>query len=201
MCGIWALINLKERLKIDVAKYLPSYWSINRRGPDFSCFQTHYNTCVGFHRLAIMDDSFASNQPYVITSAERTIVYIMNGEIYNYKDLIQKYNLKCNKTSDCMTVLELYDTYTKVNPEAGYKEWTKLFDTEIKGEFAFILLEFDTFHQLRKVVIGRDQIGVRPLYYHPYIEDVSTSLIFTSEIKGATSFEGKVEEFPPGTIS
>jgi asparagine synthetase B (glutamine-hydrolysing) len=61
MCGIWALINLKERLKVDIAKYLPDFWAINRRGPDFSCFQTHYNTCVGFHRLAIMDDSFASN--------------------------------------------------------------------------------------------------------------------------------------------
>jgi len=41
------------------------------------------------------------------------------------------------------------------------------------------LLEFDHLKSLRKVVVGRDQIGIRPLYYHvPH--STSKNLIFTS---------------------
>ena len=40
-----------------------------------------------------MDDNFRSNQPYVLEDVDKTIVFICNGEIYNYKNLIQKYEL------------------------------------------------------------------------------------------------------------
>lgn len=79
------------------------------------------------------------------------------------------------------------------------EEFYKLFNTEIKGEFAFVLLEFDHLKSLRTVLVGRDQIGIRPLYYHSPQSD-STQLIFTSEIKGAKSFSGSIEEYPPGII-
>jgi asparagine synthetase B (glutamine-hydrolysing) len=69
------------------------------------------------------------------------------------------------------------------------QKWYELFDTEIKGEFAFILLEFDHLKSLRNVFTGRDQIGIRPLYYHaPNAQ--SSQLIFTSEVKGAKNFSG-----------
>lgn len=75
-----------------------------------------------------------------------------------------------------------------------------MFNTEIKGEFAFILLEFDHLKSLRNVFAGRDQIGIRPLYYHAP-NSQSSQLIFTSEIKGANNFNGSIEEYPPGLIS
>ena len=79
-------------------------------------------------------------------------------------------------------------------------EWKELFNKEVKGEFAFVLLEFDHLKSLRKVFAGRDQIGIRPLYYHEPSKD-SKQLIFTSEIKGAKNFKDSIREFTPGQIA
>ena len=65
MCGIWTLINLAKN-KPDIAKHLSDFWQLQNRGPDNSCFETFPQAWVGFHRLAIMDISFKSNQPFVL---------------------------------------------------------------------------------------------------------------------------------------
>ena len=192
MCGIWALINLYKNNKLDIAKYLSDFWSIQNRGPDNSCFETFPQAWVGFHRLAIMDTSFKSNQPFVLQEKDKTIVFMCNGEIYNFKELISKHNLDIESNSDCMTVPKLYLKYSE-------KEWLELFNREIKGEFAFILMEFDHLKSLRKVYAGRDMVGIRPMYFH-HPNESSKKLLFTSEIKGANNFDDKIEEFPPGKI-
>ena len=194
MCGIWALINLSKS-KPDIAKYLADFWELQNRGPDNSCFETFPQAWVGFHRLAIMDTSFKSNQPYVLQEKDRTVVFLCNGEIYNFKHLISKYNLDIEGNSDCMTVPKLYLKYSE-----NEEDWFKLFDREIKGEFAFVLLEFDHLKSLRKIFVGRDQVGIRPLYYHQPTKE-SKQLIFTSEIKGAKNFPDSISEYSPGFIT
>ena len=62
----------------------------------------------------------------------------------------------------------------------------------IKGEFAFTMFEFDSMNRLSKYFIGRDMIGVRPLYTNN--NDID---IYSSEMKG---IDGKVSEYPPGVI-
>ena len=101
-------------------------------------FETFPQAWVGFHRLAIMDTSFKSNQPYVLQEKDKTIVFACNGEIYNFKYLISKYKLDIDGNSDCMTVSKLYLKFYD-----DVQQWYNLFNNEIKGEFAFILLEFD----------------------------------------------------------
>lgn len=194
MCGIWALVNLVKS-KPDIAKYLADFWELQNRGPDNSCFETFPQAWVGFHRLAIMDTSFKSNQPYVLQEKDRTVVFVCNGEIYNFKYLISKYNLDIDGNSDCMTVPKLYLKFSE-----NIEEWYKLFDTEIKGEFGFLLMEFDHLKSLRKIFVGRDQIGIRPLYYHMPNKQ-SKQLIFTSEIKGARNFPDSIVEYEPGYIT
>lgn len=190
MCGIWTLIQLKKKKK-DIEKYLKGFWASHRRGPDNSKFETYENVCIGFHRLAVMDTSFKSNQPYILTEKDKTIVFICNGEIYNFRELDKKYDLNIG-TSDCRVIPELYR-------KLGQKKWEKLFDREIKGEFAFVLLEFNHLKMLDKVVVGRDMIGIRPLYYHKP-QKGSEVLLFSSEIKGTLECKEKIEEFPPGNI-
>jgi asparagine synthase (glutamine-hydrolysing) len=189
MCGIWALIEKKELNKDDLVKYLGDFWSIKHRGPDNSHLQTFDKTYVGFHRLAIMDTSIASNQPYVIHDHDRTIVFICNGEIYNFSSLDRTYDLNINK-SDCLTIPKLYI-------KLGEEKWLKLFHHEIKGEFAFIMFEFDNINRLSKYFVGRDMVGVRPLYT---VRDSTTFDLYSSEIKGMMSYPGTIEEFKPGTI-
>jgi asparagine synthase (glutamine-hydrolysing) len=187
MCGIWAFINPAG---YDIKKLYEDFMKIKHRGPDFSVFQNYQNLIVGFHRLSIMDLSFKSNQPYTLKDDERTIVFICNGEIYNYKKLIKNYNLPINTKSDCMTIPQLYMKLT-------YNDFLELFIDEIKGEFSFLLFEFNNQNKLQKLVVSRDAIGVRPLYYSkPTVEN--QSLIFSSEIKGCSSYEHEVIEYPPG---
>ncbi len=193
MCGIWTYINLLKKNK-DIVKLFQDYWHIKNRGPDNSYLENYGNVWVGFHRLAIMDTSFKSNQPFVFQENERTVIFTCNGEIYNYKELIDKFQLPIKTNSDCMTIPELYLKYTRENK---LNEFYELFQETIKGEFAFVLLEFDRLKNLKLVISGRDQIGIRPLYYHP-ISDSIKEMIFSSEIKGTNSFEGEITEFPPG---
>jgi len=202
MCGIWAFIELHiNKNSTDFQKLFNDFMRIKNRGPDMSSFQTIKNVSVGFHRLAIMDPKFHANQPYIIEDKERTIIFICNGEIYDFKDLINKHQLKMENNSDCLTIPLLYLKYTNFSlyENTDIKKFTELFVDEIKGEFAFALFEFDNLQNLKQLIIGRDQIGVRPLYWHSPTPK-SKGIILSSEMKGLNNFEDKIQEFEPGTI-
>ena len=77
MCGIWTIV--KKNPYKNVLSYLSNFWNLKHRGPDNSHIETFGNVYIGFHRLAIMDTSFKSNQPYVLRDKTRTIVFICNG--------------------------------------------------------------------------------------------------------------------------
>lgn len=187
MCGIWTLIN--KNSNEDVKKYLADYWNLMHRGPDNSQLHAFNNTYVGFHRLSIMDNSYNSNQPYIFQHNNKMIVFICNGEIYNFRELDTKYNLNIG-SSDCKVIPTLYMKLGKIH-------WLELFKNEIKGEFAFIMLEFDNLSNLLYYYVGRDMIGVRPLYCVEMNYDID---MYSSELKGMLSYENKVSEFTPGTI-
>jgi asparagine synthase (glutamine-hydrolysing) len=194
MCGIWALIEKSSDNKaLDISKYLADFWQLKHRGPDNSHFETFNQVYVGFHRLAIMDTSFKSNQPYVFNDIDRTIVFICNGEIYNFQQLDKKYNLNIG-TSDCMIIPKLYLL------AKDHNDWFHMIKNEVKGEFAFVMFEFDNMKQLTRYYAGRDMIGIRPLYTVDNNDINSDIDMFSSEIKGMSSFDGKVIEFEPGTI-
>jgi len=194
MCGIWAFIQLQQQYEYQ--KLFDNFMKLRPRGPDMSSFNVYNNVYIGFHRLAIMNPSFTSNQPYIIKEDNRTIVFICNGEIYNFKQLIDYYNLSINDNSDCMTIPQLYLKFVKKTSDI--KEFSCLFTDKIKGEYAFILFEYNQSNELVNMVAGRDEIGVRPLYYNKPTDN--TDIVFSSEIKGLDFFNGDIMEYEPGTI-
>ena len=196
MCGIWAYIKLLKYKNVDNSKLFQDFWNLKPRGPDNSYLENYGDVWIGFHRLAILDTSFKSNQPFVFQEKDRTVIFICNGEIYNFRELIEKYDLPINTNSDCMTIPELYLKYTR--NEGDVKDFFDLFQNNIKGEFAFVMFEFDRLKNLKKIFASRDQIGIRPLYTNTTITD---ELIFSSEVKGINSYDGEIEEFPPGCIT
>jgi asparagine synthase (glutamine-hydrolysing) len=196
MCGIWAYIKLLKYKNVDNSKLFQDFWNLKPRGPDNSYLENYGDVWIGFHRLAILDTSFKSNQPFVFQEKDRTVIFICNGEIYNFRELIEKYDLPINTNSDCMTIPELYLKYTR--NEGDVKDFFDLFQNNIKGEFAFVMFEFDRLKNLKKIFASRDQIGIRPLYTNTTITD---ELIFSSEVKGINSYDGEIEEFPPGSIT
>jgi hypothetical protein len=58
-----------------------------------------------------MDPTFTSNQPYILNDVNRTIIFICNGEIYNYKELYKSMNIKPKSDSDCEVIIHLYKKY------------------------------------------------------------------------------------------
>ena len=196
MCAIWAYIKLLKYKNVDNSKLFQDFWNLKPRGPDNSYLENYGDVWIGFHRLAILDTSFKSNQPFVFQEKDRTVIFICNGEIYNFRELIEKYDLPINTNSDCMTIPELYLKYTR--NEGNVKDFFDLFQNNIKGEFAFVMFEFDRLKNLKKIFASRDQIGIRPLYTNTTITD---ELIFSSEVKGTNSYDGEIEEFPPGSIT
>lgn len=206
MCGIWVLCNRDDQPQSKTDSTYANFQQLTNRGPDYSSFQVYPGATVGFHRLSIVNSSFYGNQPFVIEDGDSTFVFVCNGEIYNWRALSDKYGLSC--TNDCMVIPLLYiQQYGRFEEVMG----------ELKGEFAFVLLEFvnpsgplvnpsepngslsgpngslkkGAF--LKKVVAARDQIGVRPLYYS------EKAGFFTSEVKG-TPDGIQVTEFPPGIM-
>ena len=191
MCGIFGVVNLSG-VKLDVLKWFEDYCQLTHRGPDNSHFVTYDNVLVGFHRLAIVDDTFQSNQPFVLEDDQRTVVFICNGEIYNYKELIHQHSLPDIK-NDCMVIPEIYMKLMRQQREPEFATNVKF---RVKGEYAFVLFEFDRLKNLKKVVAARDEIGIRPLY----INQKNDMIVFSSELKGVMSYPERMVEFPPGML-
>jgi len=192
MCGIWSFISLIKQ-NVNYFKLFKDFMNLKHRGPDhtvFNIFGKDNDTFVGFHRLAVIDNDLKSNQPFIVNNENgETIIFMCNGEIYNYAYLQTKYKLS-DKHGDCYTLLELY-----IN--LPLSEFLELFNYEIQGEFAFVLYVFNQNGKLNKLILGRDQVGVRPLYIN---NNQNNHIYVASEIKSMLAFNDIIEEFPPGTI-
>lgn len=166
MCGIGGFTDisfLKNREEI-AQKLLES---LSHRGPDGSGLYQSEKVVLVHTRLSIIDLSANGNQP--LYSEDRQIVLICNGEIYNYlsirKELIEKGH-QFSSTSDSEVIIHLYEEY---------KGDIKRVLNDLIGMFAFAIWDTKT----EKLVIARDRLGIKPLYFS--IHD--NSLAFSSEVK------------------
>jgi asparagine synthase (glutamine-hydrolysing) len=171
MCGIFALFGT-----IDYDYILPYFMKGSKRGPEFSCLnKIDDKILMGFHRLAINGLNEESNQPIYYNN----LVLICNGEIFNYKELIEEYKLDVKTNSDCEVILHLYVMFGRDCLD------------KLDGEFSFIIYNQDS----KEVFIARDPFGVRPLYY---LND-GRYLCFSSDISPMTfTYLNSVKHFPPG---
>ena len=173
MCGIWGYIS--SSFQND--EYFDN---IEHRGPDYKKLlkfkYNNYNIGLGFHRLAIIDLEHG-HQPFFYEYENGDKVYLLcNGEIYNYKYLIEKYNL--DTKSDCEVIIKMY---------LQNKNMHEIIE-ELDGEFAFVLIKFT--EDKVDIYYGRDRFGIRPLFYR--FDD--TGFYFSSELKGLENGKGKQVE-------
>jgi asparagine synthase (glutamine-hydrolysing) len=178
MCGIWSYISKNKK------NYYNYFNAISHRGPDASIYMTLKECNIGFHRLSIIEKKFNGMQPFF----DKNMIFLCNGEIYNYKILMEKYNL--NSINDCMTIFDLYK-------KLDFNDFVNVINKEIIGEFAFIILKFNDNNDLSEIIASRDIFGVRPLYYS---KNENSEYIFSSELKGIPKDFKDVNEFPCGSI-
>ena len=151
MCGIFGLLGKDYNLS-DTLKY---FETIRPRGPDRSKIIYTNDYFLGFHRLAINGLDFNSDQPFIHINDNKTYIILVNGEIYNSKDLIKKYNLNVHCDSDCAVIYPLFKHFNY-----DFKELNKC----LNGEYAISIIEFIN-DKYNKVYLSTDPSSVRPLFY------------------------------------
>ena len=178
MCGIVAILNVKEQTQQLRQKALRMSQKIRHRGPDWSGIYCGGSAILAHERLSIVDPE-SGGQP--LFSPDRRQVLAVNGEIYNHQDIRRQFAGKYDfqTGSDCEVILALYR-------EKGID-----FLEDISGIFAFVLYdeEKDAF------LIARDPIGVIPLYIG-YDDD--GTVYVASELKALEGQCQRYEPFLPG---
>lgn len=164
MCGFVVLV---PKHNIEIQEFKEILNSIKHRGPDnLSIWKDESsNLHMGHVRLSIIDLNENSNQPFLSQCGNFLLVF--NGEIYNFKEIKQKYfsPSKIWKTnSDTELLIELL---IEIGPERALNE--------IDGQFAFVLYDKNK----KELTLGRDLAGEKPIYYG--IEN--GNLLITSDLK------------------
>lgn len=172
MCGIFGLAG-KITTETPPAKIFESFNKLKLRGPDRSLTVDNHQSFIGFHRLAINGLDIDGDQPFHLVDGDKTFYLVCNGEIFNFRELINTYQLKVSKTgSDCAVLLPLYQLF-------NYD--VERLNKELIGEYAFAIVEFD-FNKLNSVTLSTDPLAVRPMFF-AHNEDF-TSFGFSSLLAG-----------------
>ena len=178
MCGIVAIFHVEEQTQALRDKALRMSQKIRHRGPDWSGIYCGGHAILAHERLSIVDPE-SGQQP--LYSPDRCQVLAVNGEIYNHKDLRERYKdqYQFQTGSDCEVILALYR-------DRGID-----FLEELNGIFAFALYD----ETRDEFLIARDPIGVIPLYIG---YDADGKVYVASELKALEGQCDRYEPFLPG---
>lgn len=202
MCGIFARLG-RQPSPNDATLIEQIKEQLHHRGPDSQGDYSDETHLAVHTRLAIIDPN-SGKQPFV----QDDQILVINGEIYNYKDLIKSefdslHPYNCTTQSDCEVILHLFK-YTELESRYSY-QW-KNFNSQcinkvdhsgntyltkneqeierilnlLSGDFSFVYID----RKRKYHIAARDPIGVTPLYYAYNRHDISTiNLNEDSEIK------------------
>jgi len=166
MCGIFGIVARDAQIPAGLLER--GTQSLAHRGPDDSgtvlLRDSGDEIGLGNRRLAILDLSPLGHQPMHDPETGNWIVY--NGEIYNFRDVrkeLEEAGTTFVSHSDTEVLLK------------AYARWGETCLTKFRGMFAFALWD----SRGRYLLIGRDPMGIKPLYYAqsgPYF-------VFASEVR------------------
>jgi asparagine synthase (glutamine-hydrolysing) len=166
MCGItgWANLDSRTPPPEGARELLHSMCErMVHRGPDSEGLLVSGSAALGMRRLAIID-LVTGEQPTF--NEDNSVAVILNGEIYNYRELrqaLEKRGHAFRSQSD-----------TEVLPHL-YEEFGDGMVQHLNGMFAFALWD----SKQRRLLLARDRFGEKPLYWAVF----DRTLLFASEPK------------------
>jgi asparagine synthase (glutamine-hydrolysing) len=172
MCGIAGVYNPELSPEESGGILTDMLQSMRHRGPDHTGTYDAYPLMLGHNRLSILDLSEAAHQPFKY----HHVVVILNGEIYNYREL--KIELAAKG----------YDFHTQSDTEvlaAAYLAWGEQCVMKFIGMWAFAIWN----PREETLFCSRDRFGIKPFNY---IRN-GTGFYFASEYKALR----KVPSFIP----
>jgi asparagine synthase (glutamine-hydrolysing) len=171
MCGIAGIVSETPVLAEGMQRMLTA---LRHRGPDGEGTEQDEHAILGHRRLSIIDLE-GGRQP--LFNADKSILLVCNGEIYNYKELRADMEARGHRFlthSDCEVIIALYLEYGDRLVE------------HLRGMFAFGL--WDT--RKRRLLLARDHLGQKPLYY----TQTARGFAFASEIKALLAFDPSLRQ-------
>jgi asparagine synthase (glutamine-hydrolysing) len=172
--------------------------ALHARGPESARLVKIRDTGIaGFTRLAINGLDPAGMQPF----SSGQLLWMCNGEIYNWRALAAEYGIQCTSGSDCEILGPLYEKFVQLGlgPDAFFRA--------LDGVFSIVILDKGR----QRLIVGRDPYGVRPLYcgQRMTVEQVGEGAnvswkpkplnwIFASEIKALSPLCEVITPFFPG---
>ena len=180
MCGLCGLVGFppgpgREALVASMSA------ALSHRGPDDSAVWSDRDVAFGFRRLSIIDLE-RGRQP--MTSEDGSLHLMLNGEIYNHRDLRRELESKgrvFRTRSDVEPVLHLVDLE---GPEALAR---------LHGMFALALWN----SRDKTLLLARDRHGKKPLVYW----SDGTRFAFASEIQALVKIPGVGRDVDTESIS
>lgn len=166
MCGIAGIINSDPQREQALKRMLGA---LEHRGPDGEGIHHDEYVTLGHRRLSIIDLA-GGQQP--LYNADRSLVLVANGEIYNYRELrtrLEQDGHRFLTHSDCEVILGLYERHGE-----------QLLD-HLRGMFSFAL--WDT--KRKRLLAARDHLGQKPLFYCAGEQGFA----FASEIKALRALD------------
>lgn len=162
MCGIFGKTNFNQ--KADYKLFKESLELIKCRGLDEYGYYFDNFVSFGHRRLCVIDKE-NGKQPYIFNDLK--MVY--NGEIYNIEELrndLLKKGYSFIGHSDTELLIKCYNEYK-----------LDVFN-KLNGIFSLAIIDGN------KLILGRDRLGVKPLYYTIFNDDI----VFASEIKSIINY-------------
>ncbi|HEY8997834.1 MAG TPA: asparagine synthetase B, partial [Edaphobacter sp.] len=161
MCGIAGFTHVAHAFFSE--KINEAVASIIHRGPDDQSTWQSQSISLGATRLRVIDPA-AGAQPVV--SEDKDFVVVFNGEIYNHAELRRELIARGHRFRTCC------DTEVVLR---AFMEWDTACIEKFRGMFAFAAWQ----ESRRRLVLARDRMGIKPLYYARSGRDI----YFGSEIK------------------
>jgi asparagine synthase (glutamine-hydrolysing) len=181
MCGICGQFNFIRHEPVEPETIRRMTQSMVHRGPDDEGYYISEEVGLGFRRLSIIDLA-GGHQP--MSDAEETVWVILNGEIYNYKELraeLEKRGHRFRTNSDTETIVH------------GYKEWGTEVLNRLNGMFGLAVWDV----KKKRLVVARDAMGIKLIYYR--VQD--GQLTFGSEIRPIRAAENSRPEVDPVALN
>lgn len=182
MCGFCGIAHHDPRVPVDAGALDRMRDTLTHRGPDDGHSYLAGSVGLGFRRLSIIDLA-GGRQP--IPNENGDVVLVMNGEIYNHREL-RKGLLERGHTfrtgSDVEVVVHLYEERGAALVE------------ELVGMFAFCILDLRGAQP--RVLLGRDRLGIKPLFF----AETASGLLWASEPKAILELEQTPRELRPEAL-
>ena len=168
MCGIAGTLVFSGDFCVSESFLVRMRDTMQHRGPDDggTWIAPDYRVGLAHRRLSIIDLTSSASQP--MHNEDEKLQLVFNGEIYNHAEIRAELTRLGGHTwqtdhSDTEVILH------------AYEEWGLACLHRFRGMFAFALWD----GRARELLLVRDRLGVKPLYYSVHHERVN----FASEIK------------------